>query len=703
VEAGFREYIEQLRAERAAFVAEVEDEVARTGAYVRPMRGTPGRYVSLTRSTRPRIDWQVTYWDGDPDRDPTAEPSGHIDVVGTVADAAKDLVGSVERARALTPNARLCLAARDLASYLNISEPDPYDFIYLFDDWKEKVGFDGELEDLEGHPDAMKEFREYMDDGIQEAYRWDPTSMPAYLWFDNATVLPAGTWLVHFTSKYFTDFRYGTTLEGLHLSTHTSTKSEADCALNLEEDATLFEIVWSFALEAFDSAHWSDMARTYGREVLLFRTDCAVKAWHNTDNQWQVIFPACSEYDVFTGEYDGSFRFESEDADGDHMQEWFRTPGEAIEWLEELGAVEKMAPNPDSLPGGLADRLGITESDVDPEQLRLGIQTELEHTSDPDIAKEIALDHLAERADYYTMLLAAEGAGMTANATRKKWVNALLGKREAIQRAISVPLGDLLGCGHWGCVFESANPWVVKLSIDPTEGPAWSKIAGLVQGEQWGQDGFTEIKGIYRLTPDLVIGGRKRKVWAIVREGVEPVFKEYNARELGEHGGGKILATSDYTNRVLGLPSATRLETAELPGSPRAQDVSSMIKGLRLYRDAATAWHVLGAQQRWSPRVQRERSYYRDHLGIRTRDVAMDRALRALRGYFHGPSAAPLGESLEMLATNDVLLRDVHLLNIGWHVPRDDDDWARIVIFDPGHTPTVGTWEIPERLIHNTR
>lgn len=334
-----RQYIERLRADRIAFIAEVEDEVRRTGMYLRPMRASPGRWVSLTRSTRPGIDWQVTWWDGKPDTDPQAQPSGHIDVRGTVADAVTDLAGSVERytANGLVPNS-LCLAARDLAAYLNISEPDPYDFLYLFDDWAEKVGYNGELEDLP--EDAMREFREYMDEGIQEAYRWDPTTMPAYLWFDNAKVLPAGTWLVHFTSKYFTDFRYGTTLEGLHLSTHDSRKSQAECERNLEEDAALFEIVWSFALDAFGSHDWHATARSYGSEVLIFRTDCAVKAWHNSDNQWQVIFPACSEYDVFTGSYDGDFRFGADDAKGEYEEDWFESPEAVVLWLEQIGAVE---------------------------------------------------------------------------------------------------------------------------------------------------------------------------------------------------------------------------------------------------------------------------------------------------------------------------------------------------------------------------
>ena len=41
---------------------------------------------------------------------------------------------------------------------------------------------------------------------------------------------------------------------------------------------------------------------------------------------------------------------------------------------------------------------------VDPEQLRMGIEVELEHTSDRAISEKIARDHLEEIPDYYTRL-----------------------------------------------------------------------------------------------------------------------------------------------------------------------------------------------------------------------------------------------------------------------------------------------------------
>jgi hypothetical protein len=52
-------------------------------------------------------------------------------------------------------------------------------------------------------------------------------------------------------------------------------------------------------------------------------------------------------------------------------------------------------------PGGRAEEKGVTEEDFAPEAVAKGIEVELEHTRDLDLAKKIALDHLAEFEDYY--------------------------------------------------------------------------------------------------------------------------------------------------------------------------------------------------------------------------------------------------------------------------------------------------------------
>jgi hypothetical protein len=92
----FAEQIARMRREREAHIERVRAEVERTGAYVvqvtdaNPVTDYPGGWQTITRSTRPGIAWQVTSWQGDP-RGPDAIPTGHIDIVGSIEDAAKEV------------------------------------------------------------------------------------------------------------------------------------------------------------------------------------------------------------------------------------------------------------------------------------------------------------------------------------------------------------------------------------------------------------------------------------------------------------------------------------------------------------------------------------------------------------------------------------------------------------------------------------
>ena len=53
---------------------------------------------------------------------------------------------------------------------------------------------------------------------------------------------------------------------------------------------------------------------------------------------------------------------------------------------------------------GRAKEKGFTVEDADPKELEMGIEIEMEHTSNKMISQRIALDHLAEIKDYYTRL-----------------------------------------------------------------------------------------------------------------------------------------------------------------------------------------------------------------------------------------------------------------------------------------------------------
>lgn len=60
----------------------------------------------------------------------------------------------------------------------------------------------------------------------------------------------------------------------------------------------------------------------------------------------------------------------------------------------------------DRIPGGIADN--IPDDAFDPQALAQGIRVESEHTSDKDVAREIATDHLAEDPEYYQKLKLVE-------------------------------------------------------------------------------------------------------------------------------------------------------------------------------------------------------------------------------------------------------------------------------------------------------
>jgi len=65
------------------------------------------------------------------------------------------------------------------------------------------------------------------------------------------------------------------------------------------------------------------------------------------------------------------------------------------------------------MQAGRAFQKNIDESSIDQGQLNMGIQVEFEHTDSKDIAKKIALDHLAEIPDYYNRLRKMEDEART--------------------------------------------------------------------------------------------------------------------------------------------------------------------------------------------------------------------------------------------------------------------------------------------------
>lgn len=258
----------------------------------------------------------------------------------------------------------------------------------------------------------------------------------------------------------------------------------------------------------------------------------------------------------------------------------------------------------------------------------------------------------------------------------KSWVTTLLASRAPLERAAGGQLGQVLGCGHWGCVVDLVDtPYVLKLTVDPTEAHIWAKLVELIEDERYGGDGFPRIKKIFKLEPGIPYGnrGRSRTAFGIVREKVAPVFNT----------SGWSAVTTSFTAQVLDVQEAlgagTTMDTlavhAKRAQNYKLNDFLETIEALHRYRQAASSYHgeTRGGFRTTSP-----------DIALRQAEVATSRMTGAIGG--------PLGESLSMLASNEVLLRDVHLGNIGWRFLPEvegEEGYTCLVVFDPGHTPTA--------------
>lgn len=103
--------------------------------------------------------------------------------------------------------------------------------------------------------------------------------------------------------------------------------------------------------------------------------------------------------------------------------EWTTDKSDApVAWKRRTMRQERKNP----IKGGIGDKLSV--SDVDKNELRMGLKVEMEHTDDPDVALDIVLDHLKEDPKYYTKLKKIEpeeNEGVDAIQTMKKLLGSL--------------------------------------------------------------------------------------------------------------------------------------------------------------------------------------------------------------------------------------------------------------------------------------
>lgn len=233
-----------------------------------------------------------------------------------------------------------------LFDYLSI-DLDPYDFPHHYlEEWALEAGIEIGEDDLASDlmPEQLEAYEKWLRDG-NKGERWvaeDPYGSAPYLTLSEAVRMPIGTWAIHFTrGEPFEAFEKGADLFGLQLSTWRKEKEAVNCEENLNPDESPYGTRWSFAFEARRNPRgWmmdilSYGKHKYGDNAVLFQTDGAVRVWHAGDEEYQLIFPACSEYNVVQLWYPVPGEFSCRLKDGREVV--FGTIEKLIAYLEEAG------------------------------------------------------------------------------------------------------------------------------------------------------------------------------------------------------------------------------------------------------------------------------------------------------------------------------------------------------------------------------
>ena len=282
------------------------------------------------------------------------------------------------------------------------------------------------------------------------------------------------------------------------------------------------------------------------------------------------------------------------------------------------------------------------------------------------------------------------------------WIDALLQKRSAIEETLGLPLGNMFACGEFGCAFDTTDPWAVKITRDPTEGPIWAEIADFHQSSPADAAGAARVRDVVRLKPDIRWKLKKYPVYAVVREEILPVWDE--GKPVAKCGEKPTPSVTDYTLAQLQVPeelrstfqdyrcmfSDTTLALLPEEAQQRVRDFAAVLVGLKEFRDAA--------------------GYAQHAAKLKSKKAAAQYRQLAQEGYQRGltliynPIGAPIAKTLDGLFTKrDILLADVHWANVGWRVHEDINGRLAptLIIFDPGFSTYTGAERVREAYVAN--
>ena len=284
------------------------------------------------------------------------------------------------------------------------------------------------------------------------------------------------------------------------------------------------------------------------------------------------------------------------------------------------------------------------------------------------------------------------------------WARFLESNLDRFRRTVRAPMGELLGCGLFGCVFASESPWVVKITRDPTEGEVWAYMAELLADPEVSSelDAYLRVKDVVRIRPDVIFKGEQMPVFGIVREEALPVLigDDVASSETLRHVG----VTSDMLARAgVQSPSlndiSVALERFPEPSRTRIRELFVVLLALQRYRKHALEFY------KWRGMLTR-----RDYGGLEREEAEeisdaafrdMLDAIATMRGDgYVNQFGEEIGQTLlASVQFGDLVFRDLHLLNVGWRIHETIDGDTRprcMVILDPGAMATPYSPDIRE-------
>jgi len=130
------------------------------------------------------------------------------------------------------------------------------------------------------------------------------------------------------------------------------------------------------------------------------------------------------------------------------------------------GSSARSAQRKDLIPGGKSDEADV--QDFDPAQMAMGQAVEMEHTDDPQLAREIAMDHLKEFPDYYTRLKKMEDQAKSGQKIMLAQVNQYNMQQLVNMQVPPAQAAQYLGLNVPGTVMQVEEPGKYKVQVPGT-------------------------------------------------------------------------------------------------------------------------------------------------------------------------------------------------------------------------------------------